>query len=158
MNRENEKKYSITLVALACASALLVVFALCSGAAYTAVRQARLSAAAASVGQLEAVLLLAENSAAESGLGSTAGADGQTLLKSYDQSDILSMPDYDKHVLNYMLQYFGNGRSFDFAVSRYQEGTTLRTEIYYFPTKGLTDTKIDRYYLMKDGQVTEKNA
>lgn len=148
----SDKKFSLTVVVLIFACALVVIFAFISGAAYTSVQQARRTAAEASLGQIEAVLALAEKTAEESGLG-TPPESYQNLLKSYDTGGNAALPPYERFILNYMMEYFGGARGFDFAVARYLEGT----EIYFFPVKGATNTQTNKYYLLKGGNVTEGN-
>lgn len=154
-NVEKEKKeLSLAwLVAMVCTA--VVVLALCSGAAYTAVQQARLTAAKASIGQIEAVLLLAEEKAERDGLGAPPETYG-SMLKSYDGEFKTDLTPYENYVLNAMLDSFGSGRDFDFAVTRYQDGAGIHTQIYFFPSRGKTDTRLDRHYVMLDGKVTAK--
>lgn len=135
----------------------VVIFALCGGAAYTGIQQARLSAAKASIGQIEAVLYLAEEKAQQDGYGAPP-ASFENLLKSYDDASGIILSPYEDYVLKAMLESFGPNRDFDFAITRYEDGAGVHTQVYYFPDKGKTDTRKDRYYLLKGGVVTEENG
>ncbi len=134
----------------------VVVAALACGGAYTAIQQARLSAAKASLGQIESVFFLAGAKAEESGLAAPAGSFDH-LLKSYDEASEASLTPYEKYVLGAMLDNFGTARDFDFALSRYQDGAGMHTRILFFPVRGRTNTATDRYYLMVDGKILENN-
>lgn len=135
----------------------VIIFAICGGIAYSSIQQARLAAAKASIGHIEAVLLLAEKTAEEEGLG-TAPATYSSLLKSYGDSFEPDQTAYEKFVVSAMLQSFGPNRGFDFAITRFQDTAGIHTEVYFFPTKGRTNQKTDRYYLAADGVVTENNT
>lgn len=158
MQYSNEKRNlpaTVWLMILACAVA--VIFALCAGGAYAGIREAQLTAARASVGHIEAVLLLAEKNAAEAGMGQPPSSYSN-LLKSYDDANSANLPDYEKYVLDRMLDSFGPQRDFDFAISRREDGTGRNVEIYYFPSIGRNDTGRDHYYLYSGGQIVEKNG
>lgn len=148
----NTALWVTSLVAVA-----IIVFAICGGAAYTAVGQARLSAARASIGHIEAVLLMSEMRAEKDGLGEPPPAY-QNLIKSYDDSSSVIPTSYEKYILTTMNESFGPGRDFDFAVTRYQDSGGSHVQVYYFPNAGRTDMRRDRYYLLTGGVVTEHNA
>lgn len=154
-NEERAVKTMPWVLAMVCMAA--IIFSLCGGAAFTAVKDARLSAARASIGQIEAVLLLAEKSAQENNYGAPP-AVYQNVLKSYDDGAGVILSDYERYVLKTMLDSFGTARSFDFAITRYQQGNSIYTQVYYFPVRGRTDVRTDRYYLMEGSSVTEKNG
>lgn len=148
----DKKEYSaVWITAIVCTA--VVIFAICGGAAYTAVQQARLTAAKASIGQIEAVLLLAEEKSLQDGLGPVPEAY-ENLIKSYDGAAAANLTPYENYILNAMLDSFGPNREFDFAVTRYQDSAGQHLQIYYFPQRGRTDLKIDRYYVMYDGKVS----
>lgn len=133
---------------------IVVVFTFACGAAYTGIQEARHSAAKASLGHIESVFLLAEARAREQGLTPPEGSY-ENLLKSYDEADSAALPEYEKFVLNAMLESFGPGRDFDFAVERYQDGPGMRTTIYYFPTKGRTNLGSDQHFILSNGQLLQ---
>lgn len=135
----------------------VVIIAICGGIAYTSIQQARFQVARAGIGQVEAVLLLAEKTAEENGMGSPP-ATFQSLLKSYDSRETISLPAYEKYLLNTMLQILGPQRDFDFAVSRYEDGAGVHTDIYFFPAAGYTDLQRDRYFLLHDGVISAVNS
>ncbi len=152
---EKEKHvWSVGIVTLVFACLLVVTVSLCSGAAYTAIQQARLSAAKASLGQIESVFYLAEAKAAQSGFTAPEGSYDH-LLKSYDETGDTPLTQYEKYVLGAMLDTFGPNRDFDFALSRYQDGAGMHTRILYFPVRAHTNTGADRYYMMVDGKISE---
>lgn len=157
LQTSEEKKGAPTfvwVVALVCVGA--IIFALCGGAAYASVQQAKVSAAKASIGHIEAVLLLAEKEAEDSGLGAPPAAFS-TLLKSYDSAGAAILPEYERTVLTLMLDSFGVGRDFDFAINRFSDGAGAHTQIYFFPVRGKTNVGTDKYYLLSAGQLTENN-
>ena len=142
------------ILVLVCTGA--IILALTSGAAYTGISNARLSAAKASCGQIESVFLLAEKTAQGSGLRPKA-ENTDNLLKSYEDTEGAALSEYEKFVLDYMLETFGPSRDFDFAVKRFEDGTGVHTQIYYFPVKGRTNLSNDRYYVTTDGKISENN-
>lgn len=146
---------ALWLLALVCVA--VTVFALCAGAAYSGIRAARFDAARAHIGQIEAVLLLAEKAAEENGLGQPPEVY-ENLLKSYDDKTEITISAYERYVLDSMIESFGSARGFDFAVTRFADGAGVHTQVYYFPTRGGTDLRSDHYYLLSDGAVLEKNA
>lgn len=155
---EKEKhSWSISVITLVFACLLVVVISFTSGAAYTAIQNARLSAAKASLGQIESVFYLAEIKAGQSGLTPPEGSYDH-LLKSYDEAGDTPLTQYEKYVLGAMLDTFGANRDFDFALSRYQDGAGMHTRILYFPVRGYTNTGADRYYMMVDGKIMENHA
>ena len=156
MNHEEKKGAStgVWVIVLICVAA--VIFALCGGAAYSGIQQARLTAAKASIGQIEAVLYLAEERAEQQGLGTSPGSFS-SLLKSYDNASVAMLPDYERAVIDDMLGSFGPARDFDFAISRHEDNTGVHTQIYFFPTRGRVDMKTDRYYLLSAGALSENN-
>lgn len=156
MNLDNEKK-SPLLYLFIMAAVAIILFVLCGGAAYTAVKSARLSAARASIGHVEAVLLLAEVRAEQDGLGPPPETY-QNLIKSYDDGTGASLTPYENYILAAMLDTFGSARDFDFAVTRYQDGAGLHTQVYFFPYLGQTDMKRSRYYLLQGSTVSENNV
>ncbi len=154
----NEKKSTYILLwvlSLVCAAG--IIFAVCAGAAHTAVSEASLSAARASIGHIEAVLHLAEKTAEENGYGQ-ASTVYENMLVSYDDDASASLSNHERYVLQTMLESFGEQREFDFAITRYAEGDDDKIQIYYFPVRGRTDVQIDEYYVMQDGQVSRKNG
>lgn len=146
---------TLWVIALVCVAT--IIFAICGGAAFASIRQARLTAAQASCGQIEAVLFLAEIKAEQNGLG-TRPSTFSDLLKSYDTAAETALSPYERFVLQAMMESFGSHRSFDFAVTRFEDGAGVHTQIYLFPVRGRTDVRRDRYYLMADGLVTEYNG
>lgn len=155
-NTDNEKM-PVALWGLALVCIAAIIFSLCGGAAYTAIRQARLSAAKASIGQIEAVLFLAEDNAEKNGYGPAPAIYGN-LLKSYDQSSEASLTEYERYVLKAMLESFGTERDFDFAITRFEDSAGIHTQVYFFPYRGHTDMRRSRYYQMTGGQVVEYNS
>ncbi|MGD9560392.1 MAG: hypothetical protein AB7V55_07290 [Oscillospiraceae bacterium] len=153
-NRRASWPVSVWVAALLCVS--IVIFTLCSGAAYASVRQANMTAAKASIGQVEAVLNLAQCKAEADGLGAPA-TSFSTLIKSYDEAGAAVLPEYERYVLSAMLESFGPARDFDFAFSRFEDGAGVHTQVYFFPTRGKTDIKADRYYLFSAGVLSENN-
>lgn len=136
----------------------VVCFALCGGVAFSSIRQAELSAAKANLGQIEAVLLLAERYAEDNGYG-PAPATYENVLRSYDDTtSIAKLTPQEKYVLDAMLEMFGQSRDFDFAITRITDGAGIQTQIYYFPVKGKTDARIDRHYLQIGDTIAEKNG
>ena len=138
-------------------SIALVIFTLACGAAYTGISSARLTAAKASAGQIESVFLLAEKEAEINDLRPSDGSF-DNMLKSYEDTTSSSLSDYEKFLLDSMLDTFGTGRDFDFAIKRFEDGSGVHTQIYYFPVKGRTNTSQDRYYLVTDGIISENNS
>lgn len=143
---------SVWLIIIICLA--IVIFSITSGASYSGIQEARLSAAKASLGQIESTFLLAEHTAADENLKST-GADADNIIQSYDSS--VEMSQYDQYILNAMQDSFGADRDFDFAVSRYEDSAGVHIRVLYFPVRGQTDTRRDRYYLMIDGAVNQNN-
>lgn len=156
MDHDVEQKSSLFPV-LITAGIALVLLVLCGGAAFTAVKGAQLSAAKASIGHIEAALLLAETKAELDGLGSPPETY-QNLLKSYGSDADSALNSYEKYILETMLAYFGPSRDFDFAVTRYQGSADFQTQVYFFPKAGQTDMKRDRYYFLSGNTVSENNA
>lgn len=154
-NGKEPASTTIWVIALVCVAA--IIFALCGGAAFASIRQARLTAAQASCGHIEAVLALAENRAEQGGLGPRP-ATYSDLLKSYDTSAGAGLTQYEQFVLQALLEHFGSARTFDFAITRFQDAAGVHTQIYLFPNRGRTDVRRDRYYQMVDGVVTEYNG
>ncbi len=155
---ENDKRalsVGLWLAALVCLAA--VIFALCGGVAFSAIRESRLAAAKAGIGQIEAVLYLAERTAELNGLGPAPTEYGD-MLKSYDQASQIELGDYEKYVLTAMLATFGPARDFDFGVVRQRDVSGVQLQVFYFPVKGRTDVSKDRYYSMRGGQVVEVNG
>lgn len=148
---------NVPLWVLSMVCVAVVCFALSAGAAYSHVREARLSAARASVGQIEATLLLAERYAEENGYGPPPAAY-DNVLRSYDTSSNNQLTPQEQYVLSAMLEMFGARRDFDFAVSRVADGSATQTQIYYFPVKGKTDARFDRHYQKIGGKVAEING
>ena len=129
-----------------------MVFALCAGAAYSAVQEAQFAAAKAGIGQIEATLFLAEKKAEADGMG--APPDAYThMLRSYGAGAEESLNAYEKYVLNALLDSFGPNRGFDFAVTRYKDASGEHIEVYFFPVRGQTNTNNDRYYQMRADEV-----
>ncbi len=145
---------AVWIIVLVCLSAIIISLAF--GTAYAGIQAARTTAAKASLGEIETVFALAEVQAQEAGLTPPAGSY-QNLLKSYD-SDTASLTPYERYVLETMLEMFGEQRDFDFAVTRYEDAAGLHTYVYYFPTRGQTDMRTDRYYVMIDNSFEEKNG
>ncbi|MDL2254218.1 hypothetical protein LJC49_09185 [Ruminococcaceae bacterium OttesenSCG-928-I18] len=135
----------------------LVIFTLACGAAYTGISSARMTAAKASAGHIESVFFLAEKTAEENGLR-PENETADNLLTSYGDSSDSELSDYEQFVLDSMLDTFGPQRDFDFAIKRFEDGSGVHTQIYYFPVKGLTNLNQDRYYLVTDGILTENNS
>ncbi len=150
--RNNTGMWVLVLVCMAA-----VIFALTSGAAYTGISAARLSAAKASAGQIESVFLLAEVAAAETGLRPEEGTV-KNVLKSYEDGSGAVLSEYEQYLLDYMMASFGPQRDFDFSVERYEDGSGVHLQIQFFPVKGRTNTGGDRYYMALDGVITEKNG
>lgn len=156
MHTHNDDKatFSTAVWALILLCVVVVVFTIACGAAYTGVENARLTAAKASLGHIESVFYLAEQRATAQGLTPPEGSY-ENLLKSYDSADSANLPDYEKFVLNSMLEIFGPARDFDFAVERYQDGAGMKTTIYYYPVKGRTDNKSDPHYILRGGRLVQ---
>lgn len=150
-------KSSVVLwvVVLVCVAA--VVLTLAFGAAYTGIESARRTAALANLRQIESVLLLAEKSAEEEGLPSPV-AGTEKMLKSYDETSWSELHAYERFLLDYMLDFFGPNRDFDFAVSRYRDAAGQHTYIYFFPVRGKNNLSSDKYYLMLDGNLVEQRG
>lgn len=155
---DTEKGFSATtywILALVCVA--VVVFSLCGGAAFAGISQARYAAARAGTGQIEAVLHLAEEQAEKNGLGPRP-ATFTDLLKSYDLSYDEARTPYERYVLERMLDSFGPARSFDFAITRFEDAQGIHTQIYFFPTRGRTDLRADHYYHLSGGVLYEENG
>ncbi len=155
---ENDKRtpsVGLWLAALVCLGA--VIFALCAGVAYSAIRQSRLAAARAGVGQIEAVFYLAEKTAEVNGWG-PAPAEYGGMLKSYDQASQIDLNEYEKYILAAMLATFGQSRDFDFGVVRQHDAGGVFLQVIYFPVKGQTDASKDRYYTIRGAEVVEVNG
>lgn len=155
MNSSADKKSPFLYVIITCLVAA-IFFAILGGAAHTAVKAARFSAAKASIGHVEAVLLLAEVKAQQDGLGPPPETY-PNVIKSYGDGTNAALTMYENYILEAMLTAFGPLRDFDFAVSRYQDGAQIYTQVYYFPNIGQTDTKRHLYYLLKNNVVTENS-
>lgn len=149
-HRDNTLPGSVWLLILVCTSA--VIIALAAGTAHTGISRARLSAAKASLGHIESVYVLADAAAADNSLRPEAGG-AESLIRSYENDSSASA--YEQYVLQVMLEAFGSGRDFDFAVSRFEDASGLHTSILYFPAKGRTNVRKDSYYLMLDGVLVE---
>lgn len=156
-NREEKKKIGVGIWILSMVCVAVVCFALFGGAAYASIRQAAFSAAKASLGQIEATLLLAERHAEDNGYGPPPAVYAN-VLRSYDDSSYTNLTPQEKFVLDSMLDSFGQSRSFDFAITRVADSAGVQTQIYFFPVKGRTDARRDHHYLLSGGRVTEKNG
>lgn len=155
MQDEQQEKQPIGVWILVIVCSLAIVFTLASGAAYAGVNEARLTAAKASVGQIESVFYLAERTVRDDGHTPPEGSY-DNLLKSYDDETDTLLSEYERALLDAMLLYFGAGRDFDFAVTRFEDGSGSHTRVYYFPVKGRTDLGRDPYYMTLDGQLTQE--
>lgn len=133
-----------------------VALSLACGAAYSGIKSARSTAAKASLGQIESVMLLAEQAAEADGFTPQDGAF-TGMLTSYSGSG-QTLTRYEKYLQETMMTVFGSNREFDFAVTRYEDSGGTHTYLYYFPQKGRTDLKNDRYFLLVDGQFSEHNG
>lgn len=143
---------SIWLLILACV--IVVILSLSAGAANTGIRQAQMEAAKASLGQIETTYFYAQYVAENEGL-SPSSDTSENLIQSY--GDTAKLGKYERYILNAMLESFGAGRSFDFAISQYEDDSGTHTRVLFFPVKGRTDTFSDHYYMMMDGSVVENN-
>lgn len=146
---------TVWVAAIICIS--VVIFSVCAGASFAGINEARLSAANASCGHIEAVMYLAEAEAEKNGLGPRPNAFSD-LLRSDDASRGASLTPYERFVLNAMLESFGENRNFDFAVTRFEDSSGVHSQIYFFPNLGRTSSQTDRYFLMNAGVVNEYNA
>lgn len=150
--KESNLPVGVWLLILLCAVAVVVAFV--GGAAYTGISQARHVAAKASLGQIESVYLMADAAAVGEGL-KPAGEGEESLIQTYASSGSDSA--YEQYVRNAMLDAFGAGRDFDFAISRLEDAAGWHTRILYFPVLGRTDTNRDPHYLMLDGDIIESS-
>lgn len=157
MQEERTERQPVGIWILVVVCALAVVFTLACGAAYSGIQQARLTAAKASLGQIESVFYLAERMAADDGL--RAPGAYENVLRSYESSEEgAELSEYEKAVRGYMLDYFGTGREFDFAVTRYGDAGNTHVQVYFFPTRGRTNIGSDRYYVAVDGNIVESST
>ncbi|MDL2293857.1 hypothetical protein LJC60_04415 [Ruminococcaceae bacterium OttesenSCG-928-D13] len=156
-NREEKRTIGMGLWVLSMVCVAVVCFALFGGVAYSGIRQAQLSAATASLGQIESTLLLAERYAEDNGYGAAPRAY-DNVLRSYDDSSYTGLTPQEKFVLDTMLDSFGQSRNFDFAITRVEDSSGVQTQIYFFPVKGRTDARRDHHYLLSGGKVLEKNG
>lgn len=145
-NNSRNLSPGVWLLILFSSSAIIITLAF--GAAFTGIQTARQSAAKASLGHIESVLILAEYKASVNGYGNP-GVPFSGMLKSYGEAETEALDAYSQFVLDTMLEVFGEERDFDFAVSRYDDGGG-HTIIYFFPVKGKTDLKTDKYYMLTD--------
>lgn len=137
----------IWLAVVACAALIVVAFSL--GASYTAISQAQQATARARLGQLDALLALAENDAIQAGLEPPA-IPFRSMAASFGENTAANS-EYEQHVMEYMLRRLGEGRDFDFAIQRYEDSTGLHTYLYFFPQRGQTDMRMDPYFMARDG-------
>ena len=157
MEQPSGKSHTSLLFIISLVAVALITLSLAGGAAYTAVREARLSAAKARVEQIGTVLLMAEMKAEQAGLG-PAPESYDSLLKSYEGNAGYGLSEHDRFVLAYMLDAFGPGRDFDFAATRFADSGGSHLQIYYFPALGQTDVKRSHHYVLTAGALSEKNA
>lgn len=160
-NEREETKSPVTgvwVLVMICVAAIIMTLA--CGAAYSGIQKARMTAAKASLGQIELAFFLAENNAVNEGFTAPSGSM-ERILRSYEdasEAGAFVYSTYEKYVLDTMLDVFAPQRDFDFAIRRFQDGTGTHTQVYYFPVKGRTNTQTDLHYVMTDGLVEEKNA
>ena len=138
-------------------SVVLLVGVLCAGVAYTEIKNAKVSAAKANLGQIESVFLMAEMQAKQAGLAVPENGVLENMLKSYSNTGGKTLTPYEQYIQDTMMDYFGNNRSFDFAISRYQDSGGIHIIVYYFPIKGKNDTKNDQYFLVSNGEFSTHN-
>ncbi len=155
--RREDKGIAVGTWILIVFSAVLLVGVLCAGVAYSEIRNAKISAAKANLGQIESVFLMAEMQAKQAGLSVPENGIMEGVIKSYSNTGGKTLTPYEQYIQDAMMDYFGNNSSFDFAVSRYQDSGGIHTIVYFFPVKGKNDTKIDQYFLVSNGEFSVHN-
>lgn len=152
--KEGRRQWPNTMLwvlGVVCLSALLMVVLF--GGAHTRANAQRNEVIAQRLYDVERALVAAESQARAEGL---VGANDRIvhLLKS-DERGAEELTDYERYVLDAMIDFFGPERDFDFMVSRFIDETGEHTYLYYFPVRGKTDIYGDRYFISKDGKYEE---
>lgn len=152
--RKQSKGLPTSIWLVIVAMAVLITVSVSMGVAYSGISRARTAAAKANLGYIESTLRLAEISAEENGFGPPPESYEGTL-RSYEGNRGLG--EYERFILAYMIDALGKDRDFDFAVNKFTNASGNHVQIYYFPTRGRVDTKIDKFYVWQDGKFPENN-
>lgn len=153
----SESKTAVSSWVLIVVSSFVVVLAMLGGAAYAAGRKAGLQAAQANISRIALALTNAEQAAVHAGFVQPAGSYSH-WLRSYTVAEAAELSDFEQAVLADMFAQFGDERSFDFAVTKYENNAGGILHIYYFPVAGRTDVRYDHYYTANGNLVTEVNG
>lgn len=157
MMTEKNKGMSTSTWILLLLAAIVVTATISFGIAYSTINDAKITAAKTSIGQIEAVFNMAQMAAEQENLKVPENGIIDNTIKSYHSGTGQPLSPYEQYIIDKMMDYFGENRDFDFAISRYQDVSGVNTIIYYFPMRGKTDAKVDKYYLLEKGAFSVHN-